>query len=331
MEKFSYSKISVFEQCPFKYKLVYVDGHYINQPSIATDFGTLIHFLEETMANTLKEGKQINYNTIIEMLYTGALDSEGKYVKGVNHLKEEYPDDFITPDKNGKTYADKVETYIDSGMCRLEDYLASNPNLEIVAAEQPFTLVHNGYVFSGKIDRIFRDRTTGDYIVEDIKTYSAPLEKDQLTTPLQFVIYTKALENMFEDFNITCAYDLPLCNVKQTAGTKGFVERGFSKIDKLLEAIASRKFDPKPCPLCHWCVFSGTFPNQPEEAKNLCPYYSHWTRENKDFSVENEWMGEAQHAAILEAFINGYKDNSIQIKPKIDLDQNKERRFILRK
>ena len=42
-------------------------------------------------------------------------------------------------------------------------------------------------------------------------------------------------------------------------------------------------------------------------------------------------MGEAQHAAILEAFINGYKDNSIQIKPKIDLDQNKERRFILRK
>ena len=66
-EKFSYSKLSVFEQCPFKYKLTYVDKHFINQPSIATDFGTLIHFIEETIANTIKEGKAINYNDMIKI------------------------------------------------------------------------------------------------------------------------------------------------------------------------------------------------------------------------------------------------------------------------
>ena len=331
-EKFSYSKLSVYEQCPFKYKLTYVENHYINQPSIATDFGTLIHFIEETMANTIKKGNQINYNDMIELLYTGALDKDGKYVKGVNHLKEEYPVDFITPDKNGRTYIDKIETYIDSGMCRLEDYLAENPDLEVYEAEKPFTLTYRGYTFTGKIDRIFRNKRTNEFLVEDIKTYGALIEKENLTTPLQFVIYKKALELEFPNIEINCAYELPLCNAKQEAGTKGFVERGFKKIDKLLDAIESKDFSPKPCPLCHWCVFSGTFPNQPEEAKNLCPYYSHWTRENKDFSVENDWMGEDNHAAILEAFINSYKKDGVNLKPEIKIEkEDTNRRFLLRR
>ena len=68
----------------------------------------------------------------IDGIFQISLDKDGKYVKGVNHLKEEYPIDFITPDKNGRTYVDKIETYIDSGMCRLEDYLAENPDLEVI-------------------------------------------------------------------------------------------------------------------------------------------------------------------------------------------------------
>lgn len=192
MEKFSYSKLSTFEQCPYKYKLVYVDKHFINQASIATDFGTLIHHLEETMANTLKANEQIDYNKIIDLLYKGDTDKEGNRIKGVDQLKQEYADDFITPDKNGRTYLEKVETYIDSGMCRLEDYMATNPNLEIIAAEEPFNLTYRGYVFHGFIDRIFKDKVSGEYIIEDIKTYSAPLDKEHLVTPLQFVIYTKA-------------------------------------------------------------------------------------------------------------------------------------------
>ena len=285
MEKFSYSKTEVYSQCPYKYKLIYVDKHFINQPSIATDFGSLIHFIEETMANTIKSGEQINYRQMINLLYAG---DEEHNIKGVDKIKQLYPEDFKTPDKNGRTYSEKIETYIDSGMCRLEDYLAENPNLEIVAAEQPFDVDYRGYTFHGFIDRIFRNKITGDYIIEDIKTYGAPLNKDNLTTPLQFVIYTMALENIFEDAKITCAYELPLCNCKQEAGTKGFVERGLKKLDKLLDGIEAKEFAPNPSPLCHWCVFCKTFPNQPEEAKNLCPYFSHWTRENKDFSVENE-------------------------------------------
>ena len=108
MEKFSYSKTEIYSQCPFKYKLIYVDKHFINQPSIATDFGSLIHFIEETMANTIKKGEQINYRKMIDLLYAG--DKENN-IKGVDEIKSLYPEDFKTPDKNGRTYSEKVETY----------------------------------------------------------------------------------------------------------------------------------------------------------------------------------------------------------------------------
>lgn len=334
MKKLSYSSLSTYEQCPFKWKLVYLENHYINQPSIATDFGTLIHYLEETMANTLKEGKQINYNEIIDLLFNIDFTDGKETIRGVNKLKELYPEDFITPDKNGRTYSEKVDSYIDSGMCRLEDYLAEHPELEVYEAEKPFRLEYRGYIFQGFIDRIFKNKLTGDFIVEDIKTYSAPIDKENLTTPLQFVIYKKALELEFPNKQISCAYELPLCNLKQEAGTKGFVDRGFKKIDKLLDAIENNEFAPKPCPLCHWCVFSETYPNQPEEAKHLCPYFSHWTREDKDFSVENEWMGEENHLAILEAFVNSYKKDGITLKPEIKIEKSeisdKNRRFLIK-
>lgn len=34
-EKFSYSKLNTFESCGWKYKLQYVDGHYISADSLA--------------------------------------------------------------------------------------------------------------------------------------------------------------------------------------------------------------------------------------------------------------------------------------------------------
>ena len=326
MEKMSYSKTETYSSCPYKYKLTYVDKHFINQPSIATDFGTLIHYVEETIARTIKSGQELNYRKLMNLLYDG--DKENN-VKGIDELKKLYPEDFKTPDKNGRTYEEKLETYVDSGICRLEDYLASNPELEIIAAEEPFEVEYRGYIFHGFIDRIFKNKVTNEYIIEDIKTYSAPLKKDALTTPLQFVIYTLAWENKYPNAKIKCAYELPLCNCKQPAGTKGFVDRGLKKLDNLLDGIEAKEFAPNPSPLCYWCAFSKTNPNQPEEAKNLCPYFSHWTRENKDFSVENEWMGPENHEAILEAFVNSYGLQPEIKVTKTEMDNN--RRFLMRR
>lgn len=351
MEKFSYSKLSMMDKshggCPFRYKLQYVDKHFPNTSSVATEFGTLIHFVEESIGKDIvaNNGETLflmDYQKYANILLDGYHGDEN--IPGAKELSEKYADEWFVQDKAGFTYADKVSVYLSHGIYRLSEYLQKNPDLEIVGLEQEFNLEYGPYLFHGFIDRVFRDKATNEIFVEDIKTWDVPKDSKELATPLQFVFYSMALQEIYPGASITCAYELPLIGLKQAAGTKGFMERGIKKIDKLLDAVEKQEFAPAPSALCHWCPFCKTFPKQPEEAKNLCPYFSHYTKQNnKDFSVENEWMGIENHQAILEAFIQKStaaqhtekvnKDCIILSKP-IDLQNqynNKDRRFILRR
>lgn len=380
LQKMSYSKLSTMDKkhggCPYKYKLVYIDNHFIDAPAIATEFGTLIHFVEEMMgkdimANDNEPLFMMDYQKYSNLVLDGYHNVElvGKYtqkeadsynekhnlkpgdekfkttesdkykiehVAGAKELQEKFRDDWFKEDKSGMTYADKVASYLSKGIYRLRDYMVANPDLEIIGLEKEFNLVYDDYLFHGFIDRIFRDKATGEILIEDIKTYSKPLENKDLKTPLQFVFYTLAAREMFKTEHIRCSYEMPLISCKQDAGSSGYIDRGRKKINELLHEIEIKNFEPNPSPLCHWCIFSHTYPNQPDSAKNLCPYFSHWTKTNKDFSVENHWMGEGNHQAILEAFTSKNlrrqqpsKDIITIMKDPINI--NSERKFRLRR
>lgn len=307
IEKFSYSKLNTYEGCAYKYKLQYIDKHFVDSSTIANEFGTLVHLVEETIAKDIIANNNEPYFMIDDSKYIDLFinGNEEEKVLGIKDLKAKYPEDFYIKDKSGQDYNEKANIYLNFGIYRLRDYLSKNHNLQLIGVEQPFRLEYHNYLFQGFIDRAFKDITTGQIIIEDIKTWSS-IDNHELTTPLQFVFYCLAAEQLYNvsSDTIKCSYELPLAQDRYDAGTKGFMKRGLKKIDKLLTAIEEKHFEPKPSPLCYWCIFSKTFPNQPEEAKNLCPYYCNWTKDKKDFSSDFVWMGEENHQAILEAFIN---------------------------
>lgn len=295
VELFSYSKLDTYIQCSFKYKLRYVDGHYVSGSSIATEFGTLLHSIEETIANNIKAGEPINYVAL-----------KNTFLVGCMKLNAKYPKDFITYDKSDRTYRDKMYFYLNTGIYRLEKFMKAHPTYEIVGAEIPFSFeASETYGFKGFIDRVIRDTATGEYIIQDIKSYAVPLEHSKLVTPLQFVVYTIAAEKIFgcDKSMIKCSYDLPLCDIIQEAGTAGYVDRGTKKISSIFEKIAEMDFHPTPSPLCHWCEFCPTNPNQPAEGKGLCPYYSMWTQDNKINKPVMRWEGLEAHGEILQEYL----------------------------
>jgi len=290
-EKYSYSKLNTFENCPYKFKLMYMDNHYVSIPSIATDFGTLIHSIEENIGQALIKKETINYNDLINY-----------FKEEINKLKLRYPYDFYEVDKSGRNYEGKSLFYIKYGIYRLENRIKANKNLNVVFTEKEFNLIYNNINFVGFIDRVLYDSLTDTYIVEDIKTYSKKLEPKDLKTPLQHVIYSMALKNILGDtIKLKCSYDLPLCDCIQDVDDK-YYDLGVKKLDKLLEDIKISDFEPKPTPLCHWCVYSKTFPNQPDQAKKLCPYYSLWTKSNRTNAVHEYWLGKENHDIIMEKF-----------------------------
>lgn len=310
---FSFSKIESYDNCRFRYKLKYVDKHYFSADSIATCYGKLVHKIEELIAKYIMSNIPIDYADLKNKFINGVED-DGKFIKGINDLATAFEQDYFKPDsKSGKTYEEKSQYYLEEGIYRLEKLMIANPTYRIIGVELPFEFENEIGAFNGVIDRAIYDSQTNKVIIQDIKTYSEPMEASKLKAPLQMVIYTMAAKRGFKLLNeeIICQYDLPLVNVIQTVTNKNYMNDGIKRLQKLFNEINDNNFEPKPSPLCHWCEFCATNKNAPEKGKYLCPYFNIWTREKPSRDVANTWLGLDNHEAVLN---NYYKtinlDNS---------------------
>ena len=321
LKKNSYSSISTFDQCGFKYYLQYVMGKYIYKPSLASEFGTLCHWILQHIGLDLKQGIKPDYEQYKKDFYDLDIPKKDKYdtdggVFGIKILQKRYAREFFEGNKDGISFQTKAENFVNYGMYRLENMLkTTSPGWEVWGCEQYFDVIIANHRFSGKIDRILYNEKLDQYIIEDIKTKEHPFKDSELVTPLQFVIYVKALCDMLgiKESQILCAYDLPICDAYQYAGSKGFVKRGVEKLTRIFKAIESEDFTPSPSPLCWWCQFNHGNPDAPKEGKGLCPYYSLWRPDHKTYDVANLWEGMERHKIIVQRLDNSEKSCKIDI------------------
>ena len=186
--------------------------------------------------------------------------------------------------------------------------MQDHPELEIVGCEVPFEFKYNdNYAFFGYIDRLLKVKGQNKYVIHDIKTKDKEFKKEDLATPLQFVIYVLSQQKVYgEDAEFECCYDLPFAGedgVWQSALTKGGMKRGLAKIDKLFAKIENKEWKPSPSILCAWCPFSANNPDQPEDCKNLCCYYNLSTQDEFDaYHVKMEWKGMDKHFIQMKKF-----------------------------
>lgn len=274
-------------------------------------FGSLVHYIEEHIANYIRQGQEIPYDSLkddfinLNIPKNSAGDIKGG-IFGIKEIEQRFPEEFNKINKEGSSYKLKAEEYLNKGIYRLERFLKENPTYKIYGTEQYFQINYNDHLLSGYIDRIFYDPTNDHYIIEDIKTKDKPFRDTDLKVPLQFVIYVKALCNMVNvtEDKISCYYDLPFCDLKQAAGEQGFVKKGQKKLDKIFKGIEEKNYKPTPSPLCFYCPFSETYPNQQPEGKGFCCYYSLWTPDgtHKIWEVAHDWEGIEKHDEIAKDF-----------------------------
>jgi putative RecB family exonuclease len=324
-ERFSFSKVETYGKCGYCYWLKYVQGNFVDESSIATEFGTLCHHIYERIGAILIAGGKPDYKQLQNEFHTinvpkkGPRDVEGG-IYGIDILSKKYEKDFYDADnKDGLSYADKSAIFLGNeeqgtGMFSLEHYLKAHPSIQLKAVEQYFELEYYGVTFVGYIDRVLYDKSTDEYIIEDIKTKGHLFSDRELPDATQqFIVYSMALKNIYNlDKDVTrFAYDLPfvgMAGVRQTVGnTRGWQANGIKKLQKRLDGIKEKVFEPNPTPLCHWCAYCGTNPNQPKEAKYLCPYYSLWMSSEdskKQGNVLNQWEGWEHHEAVMDHYLH---------------------------
>ena len=286
LDKYSYSKISTYAQCRFKFKTKYLDKNYIFNANIATDFGSLAHSIEEAIAIALQKGHEVDYVAL-----------KNKFILESRKIALTYPVEFYSKDKSNRTYQEKVYLYLESGIYRLEKYLKDNPNLNIIGIEQKFEYNYDDvHSFNGSIDRAFLNIETHEIIIQDIKTWSVPAKDSDLKAPLQFAIYMMAAQNLWnvDVSKIRCEYDLPLCDLIQPALSNDIVSEGRKTLDKLFKGIHKEEFRPTVSALCHWCEYNPlNNPSILETNPNaVCPYFSTWQKSGDNVrDVLISWQG----------------------------------------
>lgn len=272
LDRYSYSKISTYKQCHFKFYLKYFEKNFLYSANIATDFGGLVHATEEAIALALQAGQPVDYVAL-----------KNKFIIESRKLALKYPVEFFTKDKSDRTYQEKVYLYLDSAIYRLEKFMQEHPSLRIIGVEQKFEYNYdNVHSFSGSIDRAFLNIETDEILIQDIKTWSVQAQASELKAPLQFAVYMMAAQNLWGVAvdKIRCEYDLPLCNIIQPALSNDVVSEGRETLDKLFNGIHANDFKPTITALCHWCEYNPlTNPSILDTKPGaMCPYFSTWQR-----------------------------------------------------
>ena len=296
LDKYSYSKISTYHQCPMRFKLHYLDKNYLFSDSVATEFGTAIHECEEQIATAIQAGEPINY-----------LALKNSFIIKCRRLAHKYPNDWVKLDKSNRTYAEKMYLYLESAICRLERFMATN--------EQKFEYDYDGvHSFTGSIDRAFRNKVTGEIIIQDIKTWPVPAQNNELKAPAQFTVYAMAAQQLWcvEANKIKCEYDLPLCDIRQSALSDDIIADGRPQLDKWFAGIAKGDFKPNTSPLCYFCQYCPNSPVYAGDGNVLCPYHSLWTRENSTHETAIKWMGLEFHDMAVKQYKDLFLCSNVQ-------------------
>lgn len=296
LDRYSYSKISTYHQCPMKFKIHYLDKNFVFSESIATEFGTLVHATEEAIAIALQASQPINY-----------IELKNKFIIGCKKIAQKYPEDWKKPDKSNRSYTEKMYTYLESAIYRLEQFMIDHPDLEIIGIEQKFEYDYDGvHSFTGSIDRAFISKITGEILIQDIKTWPVPAQNSELKAPAQFTVYAMAAQQLWgtEADKIKCEYDLPLCDLRQASFSEDIIADGRPQLDKWFAGITEGNFKPSPSPLCYFCQYCPNSPSYAGDGTVLCPYHSLWTRENSTRETAIKWMGLEFH----DMAVKQYKD-----------------------
>lgn len=252
--KYSNSKLSTYEACPWKFKLTYIDRLKVEEEGIEAFLGNRFHEAMEKLYSELR----FRIMTLDEV--RAYFEEQWK-----KHFHQKVI--IVDPDRT-------ADDYFRLGLKYIEDYYHHyypfNQN-RVLGLEQLVEIELEGqrpYILQGYVDRI--DLTPeGVLEIHDYKTSSSLPSQAQADADRQLAIYQLGVKKKWpwaEKFRLVwhyVAFDLEISSTR----TPENLEELKREIVGLIEKIeADREFTPKESVLCKWCAFWEYCPLKKHEA-----------------------------------------------------------------
>ena len=254
MTTYSHSKISTFENCPYQYKLKYIDKVKVDVPTTIEAFmGSLVHEALEHLYKLIKFKKRIAKSSIIKF-YRDAW------------AKNYSEDILIVKAKQGL----KADNYKKMGEKFISDYydkFKPFDQLTILGLETTDRMtLPDGNQWHVRIDKLACD-DKGNYYVMDYKTNSRMKDQEEADADRQLALYSIWVKDKFKDAkSVKLVWHMLAFNKDAVSErTAEQLEKLQQDIcDKIKEVESATDFPRNVTGLCNYCVY-----------KSICPSFKH--------------------------------------------------------
>ncbi len=270
MPIYSHSQLSMYEECPLKYKLCYRDGIKRDTESVEAFLGTMVH---ETLKKCYDDIRLTKLNSLDELLSYYDNIWQQNWHDLIVITKQE-----VTPEHYRAVGKKMIETYY-------QRYVPFDADTTVQTEMRlNFALDEDDkYKLTGYIDRL---SCTSDntYHIHDYKTSAYLPSQEQADNDRQLGLYHIGVQKRWPDIkNIGLvwhylAFDRELVSSRSDEA----VARLITDTTRLIDEIESvQEFPPKETGYCEWC-----------EYPDLCPMRKHF------YTVESLPASKVPHSKL---------------------------------
>ncbi len=266
MTCYSHSRMSSYENCPYQYKLRYIDRIKVDVPTTIECFmGDMVHQTLEFLYKNKKFKKRVAKNILI------------KFYRDL--WKKNYSDDIliVKADKEnvkGENYRKMGEKFISDYYDRMKPF----DQLTILGLETTDRMtLPDGNQWHIRIDKFACD-SEGNYYVCDYKTNARMKDQEEADSDRQLALYSVWVKDKFKD-----AKSVKLIWHMLAFNKDAVSERTDEQLQKLQEEVCeiikeienAKEFPRNQTALCDYCVY-----------KEICPSFKHEAELEKIEDVE---------------------------------------------
>jgi len=311
MATYSHSRVSCFENCPYQYKLHYIDKVEVDIPATIECFmGDIVHRTMEKLYKDKKFKKLVSKATLL------------KFYKDT--WEKEYSDDILVV-KDGLS----AENYKKMGMKYIEDYydrMKPFEQITILGLEtQDRMTLPDGNQWHVRIDKLGCD-DKGNYYVCDYKTNSRMKDQEEADSDRQLALYSVWVKDKFKDVKSVklvwhmLAFNKDAVSERTDKQLKELQENVTKIIKEIEKAEKENKFPRNQSALCDYCVY-----------KEICPSFKHQIqlekiedmkkfKENEGVKLVDEFSEIKTKLAELKESEEDFKDKLIAYAKQFGID-----------
>ncbi|MEK6918316.1 MAG: PD-(D/E)XK nuclease family protein [Nanoarchaeota archaeon] len=308
MTAYSHSRITTFENCPYKYKLQYIDKKKPETPATIEAFmGNIVHQTLEDLYKRKKFKQRIAKSSLI------------KFYRDLWKKNYSYDILIVKKELNAENYRKMGEQFLSDYFERMKPF----DQMTILDLEtQDRLTLPDGNQWHVRIDKLGYDNK-GNYYVCDYKTNSKMKDQEEADSDRQLAMYSIWVKDKFKD-----AKSVKLIWHMLAFNKDAISERTDEQLEKLQNEIMeiikkienTKEFPTNVTALCDYCEFKSECPSfkhqvELEKIKNIEQF-----KENEGVKLVDKYSEIKTKLGELKKAEEEFKDNMVRYAKQFGID-----------